>query len=215
MKPKDSPPRLKEKHSSAIYGSLIFSLLIFLLLPITQWLSFRRDSTSHIISDVYIPPPPPPPPEPPPPDEEEEEEELELEEERPLPSLDQLDLAMNPNLSGNLGGEFGLPEFKVTDLDSMIFELEELDEIPKAISRVSPIYPNTMRRAGLNGRVVMFFIVDEKGMVKNARVESASNPAFSRPALDAIRKWRFTAGVKDGRKVKTKMRQPMTFSLQR
>lgn len=215
MKPKDRAPRLKEKHSSAIYGSLIVSLLIFLLLPITQWLSFRRDATSHIISDVYIPPPPPPPPEPPPPEEIEDKEEIELEEQRKLPSLDQLDLAMNPSLSGNLGGEFRLPEFQVSDLGSMIFDLEELDEIPKAISRVSPIYPDTMRRAGLNGRVVMLFIVDEKGMVKNARVESSTNPAFSRPALDALRKWRFKPGVKDGRKVKTKMRQPMSFSLQR
>ena len=199
----------------AVFGSLIVSLLIFLLLPISQWLSFFRDSSSHVIADVYIPPPPPPPPEPPPPEEEEEKEDIELEEQRKLPSLDQLELSLNPNLSGNLGGEFGLPEFEVSDLSSMIFELEELDEIPRVISSVSPIYPDSMRRAGISGRVVLYFIVDENGVVKNARVENASNPAFSRPALDALRKWRFKPGVKDGRKVKTRMRQPMTFSLQR
>lgn len=216
MKPKDRPPRIKDKPAHAVYGSLGVSLLIFLLLPITQWLSFQRDSNIHKITDVYLPPPPPPPPEPPPPEEEEEEEEeLELEEQRKLPSLDQLELSLNPSLSGNLGGEFGLPEFEVTDLANMIFELEELDEIPRVISRVSPIYPDTMRRAGLNGRVVLFFIVDENGMVKSARVEETSNPAFSRPALDAVRKWRFRPGIKDGRKVKTKMRQPMAFSLNR
>ncbi len=198
-----------------MYGSLIVSLLIFLLLPITQWLSFRRDTSSHIISDVYIPPPPPPPPEPPPPEEEEEKEEMELEEERKLPSLDQLELSMNPNLSGNLGGEFGIPEFEVGGLDSMIFELEDLDEIPRVISSVSPIYPDTMRRSGLEGRVVILFIVDENGLVRNARVESATNPAFSKPALDALRKWRFKPGIKDGRKVKTKVRQPMPFILRR
>ena len=111
---------------------------------------------------------------------------------------------------GELGGEFGLPEFEVSDLSSMKFELGELDEIPRVISRVSPIYPEKMRRARLEGRVVLYFIVDENGVVKNARVESATNPA-----LDALRKWRFKPGIKDGRKVKTRMRQPMTFSLQR
>ena len=215
MKPKDSPPRLKEKPSLAVYGSLIVSLLIFLLLPITQWLSFRRDTSSHVIADVYLPPPPPPPPEPPPPEEEEDKEEIELEEQRKLPSLDQLALSLNPNLSGNLGGEFGLPEFEVGDLSSMIFEMEDLDEIPRVISSVSPIYPDTMRRSGLEGRVVIRFIVDENGLVKSARVESATNPAFSKPALDALRKWRFKPGIKDGRKVKVKCRQPMPFVLRR
>ena len=132
-----------------------------------------------------------------------------------MPSLDQLELSMNPNLSGNLGGEFNLPEFEVSNLSSMIFELEDLDEIPRVISSVSPIYPDTMRRSGLEGRVVILFIVDENGMVKNARVESSTNPAFSKPALDALRKWRFKPGVKDGRKVKTKVRQPMPFILKR
>lgn len=215
MKPQDRPPRLKEKPSFAICASLVVSLLIFLLLPITQWLSFYKDSSNIVISDVFIPPPPPPPPEPPPPEEEEEKEEIELEEQRKLPSLDQLELSMNPNLSGNLGGEFGLPEFEVSNLSSMIFELEDLDEIPSVISSVSPIYPDTMRRSGLEGRVVILFIVDENGLVKNARVESSTNPAFSKPALDALRKWRFKPGVKDGRKVKTKVRQPMPFILKR
>ena len=64
-----------------------------------------------------------------------------------MPSLDQLELSMNPNLSGNLGGEFNLPEFEVSNLSSMIFELEDLDEIPRVISSVSPIYPDTMRRS--------------------------------------------------------------------
>ena len=213
MKSKDSPPQIKHKPSLAVYGSLIVSLLIFLLLPITQWLSFRRDTSSHVIADVYLPPPPPPPPEPPPPEEEEDKEEIELEEQRILPSLDQLELSLNPNLSGNLGGEFGLPEFEVSDLSSMIFEMEELDEMPRVISSVTPIYPDTMRRSRLEGQVVIIFIVDENGLVRNARVESATNPAFFKPALDALRKWRFTPGIKDGRKVKSRMRQSIHFSL--
>ena len=35
--------------------------------------------------------------------------------------------------------------------------------------------------------------------------------AFDKAVLDAIKKWRFTPGIKDGKKVPTVMRLPFSF----
>ncbi len=209
------PPKLGYSPAGAVLGSVVITALIFVLLPLTQLLSLRKEKTNIVINDVMLPPPPPPPPEPPPPEEEEEEQDVEdIEEEREPPSLDQLELTLNADISGNLAGDFVLPNFDVSsEMLDMIFELEELDERPRPITQVAPVYPDNMRRSGITARVSVIMIVDEHGMVKNPRIETSTNSAFDKSALDAIKKWRFTPGVKDGRKVKTRMRQPFSFTV--
>jgi protein TonB len=47
--------------------------------------------------------------------------------------------------------------------------------------------------------------------VRNPQVEKSTNPAFERPALDAVRQWKFEPGTRNGQRVEFKMRQPITF----
>ncbi len=208
-------PTLGGNPRTAVIGSVIITVLLFILIPLSQMLSFHKDRTNITLTEMMMPPPPPPPPEPPPPEQEDlEVEDPEMEDEREPPTLEQLELTLSTELNANLSGAFVIPAFQIgVNLSDLVFDLEDLDEIPKVITQVRPVYPPSLRRSGSGGRVVVLFIVDESGTVRLPRIENSSDYAFDKPALDAIKKWRFTPGIKDGRKVKTKMRLPISFSV--
>ena len=89
----------------------------------------------------------------------------------------------------------------------------DLDQRPRPLFQAAPVYPFELRRKRVEGNVRVVFVVDTEGRVTNPKVESATDPAFEKPALDAVRQWRFEAGSKDGKKVQFKMRIPITFKV--
>lgn len=91
------------------------------------------------------------------------------------------------------------------------FDVADLEKRPEAVSQVAPTYPAELRKAKVEGVVTMLFVLDEAGRVEDPRVENSSRPEFEKPALDAIRKWRFSPGMKDGQPVRTYIRVPMRF----
>jgi TonB family protein len=87
-------------------------------------------------------------------------------------------------------------------------------EVPaKTISRVQPVYPLALRRSGNTGEVLVGFVVDEKGQVRDAAVKRSNHPAFEEPALEAVRKWKFKPATKDGKPVQSKVMVPIVFNL--
>jgi protein TonB len=94
-----------------------------------------------------------------------------------------------------------------------VFDVAELEKRPEAVSQVPPAYPTELRRAKIEGVVMLVFLLNEEGKVEEARVENSSRPEFEKPALDAIRRWRFRPGMKDGQAVKTYVRIPMRFRI--
>ena len=44
------------------------------------------------------------------------------------------------------------------------------------------------------------------------RHEKSTNPSFDRPAIEAVRQWKFEPGTRNGERVAFKMRVPITFS---
>lgn len=65
---------------------------------------------------------------------------------------------------------------------------------PEPVTTAQPAYPREALRDQVSGEVTVSFTVNPDGSVGNASVVS-SNPrrVFDRAALDAIRKWKFTA----------------------
>ena len=92
-------------------------------------------------------------------------------------------------------------------------ESSQVQVPPKWIKRAHPVYPETMRRSGLRGNVVVEFMVDIEGRVRNAVVVRTLNPAFDEPALTAVRAWKFEPGRRDGVPVNTRMQQSISFSM--
>jgi periplasmic protein TonB len=91
------------------------------------------------------------------------------------------------------------------------FDVSELEQRPEAVSQVAPAYPAELRKAKIEGLVTLVFVLDENGRVEEPRVENSSRQEFEKPALDAIRKWRFRPGIKGGQAVRSYIRIPMRF----
>ena len=84
---------------------------------------------------------------------------------------------------------------------------------PIPIRVVQPVYPQALRLINSTGEVNVQFVVDTTGRVRNAKVLKSPHPAFSANAIEAIKKWIFLPGQKEGRLVKTRMIAPVIFSL--
>lgn len=93
-----------------------------------------------------------------------------------------------------------------------IYELSAVDRQPMPRFQTRPRYPFELRKAGVAGEVVVEFIVDDRGEVVNARAVRSSREEFEFPALEAVSRWRFRAGVKDGQTVPTRMQVPIVFT---
>ena len=64
---------------------------------------------------------------------------------------------------------------------------------PASVSRKSPKYPSSSRRAGHQGTTIITFVVGTSGRVTSAQVtKSSGHAALDQAAISAVRTWRFT-----------------------
>jgi protein TonB len=91
------------------------------------------------------------------------------------------------------------------------FSMSEIDQRPRALMQVAAGYPSEMRARKAEGVVTVIFVVDETGRVVNPRVEKATHPEFEKPALEAVRQWKFEPAIKGGKRVSCRMRVPFRF----
>jgi protein TonB len=94
-----------------------------------------------------------------------------------------------------------------------VFDISKLDQRPEPRLQARPQYPFEMRRAGIAGEVLVDFIVDTNGDVRNAFAVHSSQREFESSAVQAVSKWKFRAGRKNGHAVFTHMQVPIVFSL--
>lgn len=94
-----------------------------------------------------------------------------------------------------------------------LFDLANLDQIPVARMQSRPVYPFEMRRAGITGEVLVGFIVDSNGDVRDAHAIRSNQREFEAAAIQAVMKWKFRPGRKGGRAVNTRMQVPIVFSI--
>jgi periplasmic protein TonB len=119
---------------------------------------------------------------------------------------------------GGSGGAFsGLGEVaKVatsSEVATDVVDMSELEKKPEPVSQVAPAYPADLRKAKVEGVVTLLCLVSSQGRVEEVQVENSSRTEFEKPALEAIRKWRFRPGQKDGKEVATYLRCPIAFRI--
>lgn len=116
------------------------------------------------------------------------------------------DFALNFNVAqpGDLSGQ----------VQQLIFDLGDLDQHPQALTRLRPIYPAQARHRGIEGEVLLEFIVAADGSIRNITVvASTPGDTFVSAARRAVQRWRFTPGTRHGESVNTRVRQKLTFTL--
>jgi len=75
-------------------------------------------------------------------------------------------------------------------------------------------YPEMARRAGIEGRVTVQFIVNERGEVENPRVIRGIGGGCDEAALEAVKQAKFSPGMQRGRPVRVQYSLPIVFRLQ-
>ncbi|MGZ3437963.1 MAG: TonB family protein, partial [Polyangia bacterium] len=86
-------------------------------------------------------------------------------------------------------------------------------EPPKLLERVEAVYPADAERAGLGGTVTLELIVDADGRVSDATVLAPAGHGFDESALAAVRQFRFSPGLADGKPVPVKITYRYAFTL--
>jgi protein TonB len=153
---------------------------------------------------------PPPPPRPPVPVEVPNDE-----------IIDDLDLNLDVSLDMDLALELPPPPPKPSTIDDEVDEPEiflVVEEEPKLIGGLEGLqksikYPEIARKAGIEGRVFIQFVVGEDGSVQNPIVTRGIHPALDEVALEAVKKAKFIPGKQRGRAVKVQYSLPITFRL--
>jgi len=195
---------------------------VYVLLPYLETLSAPPEKTAALrsVTTAKLPPPAPPPPR-------VKKRAVQTEPQTPKPEMQQLRRRLAPMQAamdlgmaiGDVGGDFSV-DFGISadslgeQVRQLVFEISDLDEPPRPLARLKPIYPPQARMRRIEGEVVVEFIVNAEGTARDiVVVSSRPGDIFTTAAVRAIERWRFTPGTKDGEAVATRVRQKVAFKL--
>lgn len=72
---------------------------------------------------------------------------------------------------------------------------------PIPIFKPDPDYSEEARKAKFQGTVVLALVVDEKGLPRDIKIVRPLGLGLDQKAIEAVQKWRFRPGMKDGKAV--------------
>jgi protein TonB len=88
-----------------------------------------------------------------------------------------------------------------------------IEELPEAVTRVAPEYPDLARDANVDGTVLVQALVGRDGRVRDVRVVQ-SIPMLDEAAVAAVRKWVFKPALANNKPVAVWVAVPVRFTLQ-
>jgi len=127
----------------------------------------------------------------------------------PAPMLPKTGATM-PVFSPVYSGPVSNPGTKPGGLDGLLTE-----EHAEILTGPLPVYPDLLRQAGVQGRVVLEAVVDTTGRVlsQSISVVSATNPGFIAPARQALLATLFRPAMVGGTAVRMRVRIPYEFAI--
>jgi TonB family protein len=111
-----------------------------------------------------------------------------------------------------------LPASAVTESEvsrglSDVVSIDVVDVRPVPIKRSVPFYPPELRDAGVQGKVVVEFIVGLKGQVIDAQVVSTDDSRLNFPALATVKTWKYKPAKHRKQVVNCRATQLLEFNL--
>lgn len=91
-----------------------------------------------------------------------------------------------------------------------VLSASQLDQKPRLVVRVDPKPPQTMVKSLPQVSVLVF--IDANGQVLRAEVTPKVDPASEKAILDAVQRWKYEPGMRDGKKVACKVSHKINFS---
>lgn len=113
------------------------------------------------------------------------------------------------------GGGHGVGDVRAGDDTPLSATSVDREVVP--LKGVTPRYPGVLASAGVEGTVVMQFVVDTLGRVERASIRAmrVDQALFEQSVRDALARMRFVPAEAGGRKVRQLVEQPFTFALGR
>lgn len=101
--------------------------------------------------------------------------------------------------------------------EEITFEVvEHMPELTGGLGSIQKLieYPEMARRASIEGRVYVQFVVNEKGEVEDPRLIGGIGGGADEEALRAVKQAKFRPGLQRGRPVWVQFSLPIVFRLQ-
>ena len=138
---------------------------------------------------------------------------LEVQEEKPFPTVEQLsDMG---NVAGNgSGGGISIPDSVQVDLLGNDLEGITPDVAPVLMKIVVPQYPESAMKKKISGTVWLNVLVDEKGAVKSARVLKSDSEDLNESAIQTAKRYTFIPGTYHRRPIPVWVSIPIQFRLE-
>ncbi len=108
-----------------------------------------------------------------------------------------------PGVGPGSGGGYGGGVFKIGGGVSA----------PQATFKPEPEYSEEARKAKYQGEVWLSVVVDEKGVPQDIKVTRKLGLGLDEKAIEAVKKWRFKPGMKDGKPVAVQATIAVSFHL--
>lgn len=207
---------LRNYHTIFLELGLLFTLVLFIV-------AVRMDLTSLAPEEVTLdeqeivemeeiiqtrqietPPPPPRPPVP-----------VEVPNDEILEDVE-IDIGGDLDLGGQLSMPPPPPPREEEPEEDFFVVVEEMPELIGGLGELQRQikYPEMARRAGIEGRVFIQFIVNERGEVENPIVMRGIGGGADEEALRVVSEAKFTPGMQRGRPVRVQYSLPIYFRLQ-
>jgi TonB family protein len=68
--------------------------------------------------------------------------------------------------------------------------------LPKLVFRKDPVYDEDSRKARIEGTVILYVVIDPRGIASEVEVFRPLSPKLDQAAVESVRQWHFAAGTK-------------------
>ena len=101
--------------------------------------------------------------------------------------------------------------------DNTYYEFQVEKPVMQAPGSATPQYPDILRQAGVEGDVLVTFVVDTTGKAEpnSLKVLRSTHDLFTKAVQTALPRMRFIPAEVGGKKVKQLVQQPFTFTISR
>jgi hypothetical protein len=204
-----------------VLSLLLVGLMTWLMLKLESVAEKKEDQVEIRQLEAFVPPPPPPAPP------------IKMETSEVSPSVPSINLlgggdgpAMkyddNPKLAFERLEKITKPEFNLNDLDIRknltldlpLFEVKELDQVPKLVSSNHISFPPELSRRGIDRvETKVEIIIDQTGRAYVKKIVDPIYPEMIPVIRKAINNSKFTIPLKNGQPVQAVYLYSLNFSL--
>lgn len=102
-----------------------------------------------------------------------------------------------------------------SDPDTIVFRKGIGLTPPRIMKRIDPDYPESARKDGVEGSVIVKLVVDKDGSPRNICIERGLRDDVDQSSARAVAQWRFSPATKDGEPVAIWINAETSFHMYR